>query len=113
MFQEERGWNELVGSLPFLAMLVGVFFGAGANFLNQKFYIRAWKANNFRPVPEARLPPMMIGSVFFSVGLFIFAWTADPRFPWIAPCIGIALQGIGFFTIFQVSSLKEVYYNTP
>ncbi|OKL55930.1 hypothetical protein UA08_08914 [Talaromyces atroroseus] len=27
-FQEVRGWNAVVGSLPFLALLVGVFFGA-------------------------------------------------------------------------------------
>ncbi|KAK4633580.1 Efflux pump bik6 [Fulvia fulva] len=102
-FEEERGWNELVGSLPFLAMLVGICIGAFANFFNQKFYISRWKANNFRPVPEARLPPMMGGSIVFAAGLFMFAWSSQPSTPWIVPCIGIALEGIGFFTIFQAA----------
>ncbi|EMC96762.1 hypothetical protein BAUCODRAFT_34154 [Baudoinia panamericana UAMH 10762] len=102
-FEEERGWNKLVGSLPFLAVLLGVIIGAAANLLNQKFYIKRWKANNCRPVPEARLPPMMGGSFIFVAGLFIFAWTSSPSIPWIAPCIGAALLGLGFFTIFQAA----------
>ena len=82
-------------------MLIGTLFGAVANVLNQKFYVKRWTANNYRPVPEARLPPMMLGSVVFSAGLFMFAWSSGKDVPWIVPCIGIALQGVGFFTIFQ------------
>src|ERR1700761_9414574 len=62
-FQEERGWNPLVGSLPFLATLVGCIIGAGINALNTKYYISRCDANNGRPVPEARLPPMMLGAI--------------------------------------------------
>jgi MFS family permease len=101
VFQEVRGWNEVVGALPFLATLFGVILGAIPNLLNNKYYIRAMKKNNGKPAPEARLPPMMFGSVSFAIGLFIFAWTAPKEFPWIAPIIGIVLCGIGFFTIFQ------------
>ncbi|KAI9815117.1 MAG: hypothetical protein M1827_002960 [Pycnora praestabilis] len=100
-FQEERGWNELVGALPFLALLIGILFGGAANIVNQSFYNRRFEANNNQPVPEARLPPMMIGGIVFSAGLFIFGWTSDKTIPWIAPCIGAALMGFGFFTIFQ------------
>ncbi|MCJ1335665.1 hypothetical protein MMC09_000938 [Bachmanniomyces sp. S44760] len=100
-FQEIRAWNELVGALPFLALLLGIIAGGGANLLNQKFYIKRFEANDNKAVPEARLPPMMIGSVFFAAGLFIFGWTSDPKIHWIAPCIGAALMGFGFFTIFQ------------
>lgn len=103
VFQQHRGWNPLVGSLPFLALLIGISFGAAANILNQKQYVKAYRANKNRPCPEARLPPMMFGSVFFAAGLFVFAWTADPKYPWIAPCIGAALLGLGFFTIFQAA----------
>jgi len=70
-FEEIRGWNQLVGSLPFLAMLLGIIIGAGANLFNQKFYLKRWKANNCRPVPEARLLPMMGGSVLFVAGLYV------------------------------------------
>lgn len=102
-FQEVRGWNQVVGALPFLGTLLGVFIGAAANLLNQKFYLKKLKANNGRPVPEARLPPMMAGSIFFVAGLFIFAWTSDKDIFWLAPCIGIVLTGLGFFTIFQAA----------
>ena len=100
-FQEERGWNELVGALPFLALLIGIVLGGFANALNNKFYNRRYVANGNKAVPEARLPPMMIGSVFFAAGLFVFGWTSDKSIPWIAPCIGAAMLGFGFFTIFQ------------
>jgi hypothetical protein len=62
-----------------------------------------FEQNNNKPVPEARLPPMMIGSVFFSCGLFIFGWTSDKDIPWIAPMIGLVCMGFGFFTIFQAA----------
>ena len=44
---------------------------------------------------------MMGGSFAFSAGMFIFGWTSFPHIHWIAPCIGLVLMGIGFFTIFQ------------
>lgn len=74
-FQEISGWNAVVGALPFLALLVGILLGAVVNLLNQKFYIKRYRANNNRPVPEARLPPMMIGSIFLHTGMFILGWT--------------------------------------
>ncbi len=103
IFQEGRGWNYVVGSLPFLAVLVGIFFGAGINILNQRYYISRYHAAGDHAVPEARLPPMMIGSVFFAVGIFIVGWTGDQNFPWIAPCIGLTCMGLGFFVIFQAA----------
>ena len=55
IFQEIRGWNALVGALPFLGVLIGCVMGAGMNTLNTSFYMKRLKANNNRPVPEARL----------------------------------------------------------
>lgn len=102
-FEEVRGWSPVVGSCAFLALLVGVFFGSAVNLLNQRFYLAKLKANNGKPVPEARLPPMMIGSLCFAGGLWIFAWTSSPQIPWIAQIIGVVLAGTGFFTIFQAA----------
>lgn len=81
-FQEERGWNMVVGALPFLALLVGILIGAVVNVTNQRFYVKRFKANNNRPVPEARLPPMMLGSIFFAAGMFIFGWTSPRHTFW-------------------------------
>ncbi|KAI9836148.1 MAG: hypothetical protein M1838_005126 [Thelocarpon superellum] len=102
-FQEERGWNMVIGALPFLALLVGILFAAALNIYNNAFFIKRFEANNNRPVPEARLPPMMFGSVAFPAGLFIFGWTSDKSLPWIGPVIGAVLMGFGFFTIFQAA----------
>ncbi|KAK3168327.1 hypothetical protein OEA41_004774 [Lepraria neglecta] len=100
-FQEERGQNLLIGALPFLALLIGILIGGAANVLNQSYYNRRFIANGNKAVPEARLPPMMVGSIVFAGGLFLFGWTSDKSIPWIAPCIGATLMGFGFFTIFQ------------
>ncbi|KAK2742584.1 hypothetical protein FQN57_005210 [Myotisia sp. PD_48] len=100
-FQEERGWDILVGQTPFLALLVGVLLGGVANLSNQKFYIQQYKKNNNRPLPEARLRPMMYGSVVFAAGLFIIGWTSDHRITWVAPVLGAVTMGFGFFTVFQ------------
>ncbi|ELR07705.1 hypothetical protein VC83_03753 [Pseudogymnoascus destructans] len=100
IFQEARGWNELVGSLPFLGVLIGIIMGAALSALNQKYYNIAYEANDFKPVPEARLPPMMIASVILSGGLFIIGWTASPQLPWIAAVIGVTMMGFGYYTIF-------------
>ncbi|KAH8693177.1 putative MFS multidrug transporter [Talaromyces proteolyticus] len=100
-FEEKRGWNQVVGALPFLGLLVGIFGGAFINIFNQKFYVKRLRQNNNRPVPEARLPPMMIGSIAFSAGLFIFGWTSFKDIHWICPVIGAVCMGLGFFTIFQ------------
>lgn len=103
VFQEIRGWNQLVGALPFLAYLVGILIGAALNLFNQRFYIKRYRANNNRPVPEARLPPMMVGSVLFAAGLFVFGWTSPKHIHWIGPIIGAVMMGFGFFTIFQAA----------
>ena len=100
-FQEVRGWNQVVGALPFLAILVGFFLGAVANLFNQKFYAKRFGANNNRPVPEARLPPMMFGSVFFAAGMFMLGWTSQRDIFWFGPICGAVSMGLGFFTIFQ------------
>lgn len=100
VFQQTRQWNPLVSSLPFLAVLLGIICGATVSAFNQSYYNKALKANNFKPVPEARLPPMMIASVVLAGGLFIIGWTSDPKLPWIAPVSGVFMLGFGYYTIF-------------
>jgi hypothetical protein len=69
--------------------------------LNQGFYLKHLAANHNKPVPEARLPVMMMGSLGLPAGLFIFAWTSSPEIHWIGSCVGAALMGFGIFAIFQ------------
>ncbi|RVX66009.1 hypothetical protein B0A52_09936 [Exophiala mesophila] len=103
IFDEGRGWPQVVASLPFLCIFIGASIGAAINVFNQFRYNRLIVETGKPVLPEARLPPMAFGSFLFSGGLFLTGWTADPRYPWIAPCIGITLVGVGFFTIFQAA----------
>jgi MFS family permease len=100
VFEETREWNQLVSSLPFLAVLLGIICGATVSAFNQNYYNKALKANNFKPVPEARLPPMMIASVMLAGGLFIIGWTSTPDLHWFAPVSGVFMLGFGYYTIF-------------
>ncbi|KAI1206468.1 polyamine transporter 1 [Annulohypoxylon truncatum] len=104
IFGEVRGWSILSAELPFLALLLGSLTGAGINMSNQLYYNKAYHAVGDKPVPEKRLPPMMLGSVLFATGQFITGWTADPAVAhWIVPVIGLYLSGCGFNTIFQAA----------
>jgi MFS family permease len=70
VYQEERHWGLFISNLPFLGLLVGVISSMGINIGNQPSYIRAVQANKGRAVPEARLPPMVLGGWLFVIGLF-------------------------------------------
>ena len=49
---------------------VGVIAAVFINLANQPHYKRAVEKNKGRAVPEARLPPMMIGGWLFVIGIF-------------------------------------------
>ncbi|KIW52900.1 hypothetical protein, variant 1 [Exophiala xenobiotica] len=100
IFAEHRHWKEFPSLLPFLAILLGAVSGAAINVYNQIIYNRK---SGGKVAPELRLPPMMFGSFLFSSGMFLTGWTADPKFHWIAPVIGLYMTGLGFFTIFQAA----------
>lgn len=103
IFGEERGWNQLTASLPFLCILIGAVIGCTINVYNQLLYNKAYHAAGDRAVPEMRLPPMMLGSVLMAVSQFVTGWTAAPHIHWIVPCIGLVMLGAGFFTVFQAA----------
>ncbi|KAF2878224.1 major facilitator superfamily domain-containing protein [Massariosphaeria phaeospora] len=100
-FTQIRHWSAVDSSIPFVAIIVGVIFASFVIMWGAVRYKNQFEANGNKVIPEARLPPMMIGSVFFAGGLFIMAWTAEATTHWIGFCIGAACLGLGFFTIFQ------------
>ena len=110
-FREHRKWPLFTSTLPFIALFVGVICAAFVNLGNQPRYVRICEAAGGKPVPEARLPPMVIGSIFFSIGLFLFGWTADPPIPWPVPVVAAGFIGAGFNIIFQqaINFLVDMY----
>jgi MFS family permease len=91
VYEDERHMSPVVSTLPFLGLFVGVLCAMGINLGNQPRYARIVAQNKGRAVPEARLPPMLLGGLLFVLGLFWFGWTADPKFNWAIPTVATVL----------------------
>lgn len=102
IFIGEYGFTQGVGQLPYISMLVGVFLGGFLSLFLDKKYARTIKENGGKIIPEARLPPMMIGGVIFAIGLFWLGWSGSypNKVHWIVPTIGAAPVGMGLILIF-------------
>ena len=92
----------------FTCILVSCLIGMSIYWAYARFYMIPDLMKNFAIRPqEARLVPALFACFGPTIGLFIFAWTADPRFPWIAPTIGIVLYGASVFVV----SPGDKYYS--
>ena len=103
VFQGRYGFIPGVAELPYLSMLIGIVLGGATCIYFEGRFEKKMIANNGKPIPEERLPAMMVGGFFFAVGLFWFGWTGD--FPdtihWIVPAISLAFIGFGLISIFM------------
>ncbi|KAI9688050.1 MAG: hypothetical protein M1822_001555 [Bathelium mastoideum] len=112
VFSDIRRWPLVVSTLPFLGLFIGVLCALGVNLGNQPRYTRIVDANGGKPVPEARLAPMIVGALSFAAGLFWFGWTGGyTSIHWIVPVIATAFIGAGFNIIFQqcINFLVDTY----
>ncbi|KAJ5752583.1 hypothetical protein N7520_009500 [Penicillium odoratum] len=101
VFQEIHGMNLGVGSLPFIGLIIGELFAGVYILYDQKSYSKKLAANNNVPIPEWRLPPSIVGGVFFTVGLFWFGWTGWTKsIHWMAPTASGVITGFGIYVIF-------------
>lgn len=87
--------------LVFLCILVACAIGIAVYAAYLYFYMNPRIRSRGWPVQESRLVPALLAAFGPTIGLFIFAWTAAPRFPWIAPTIGITLYGATVFIVMQ------------
>lgn len=77
-------------------MIAGEFCAGLYIVLDVPSYNRKLKANNNIPVPEWRLPPVIIGGVLFGVGLIWFGFTGYTKsIHWIAPTLSGLFTGFG------------------
>lgn len=101
VFQQIHGFNEGVGGLPYFGMILGEFCAAAFIIVQQPRYNRKLKANNNVPIPEWRLPPVILGGVLFALGLFWFGWSGyRADIPWIVPTLSGLFTGFGLMSIF-------------
>jgi MFS transporter, DHA1 family, multidrug resistance protein len=105
VYEEGRGWNPLVGSLPFLAVLVGTMIAATVNIVYSQKVFAPYVEKHGRAEPERRLPPMMLGALTFPIGFFLLGWTSNPDIHWFPSVLGLTFVGTSFLLIFQVSAL--------
>lgn len=101
VFQGVYGFNAGVGGLPYFGLVVGEILAFISVMLTNPAYVRKLKANNNVPVPEWRLPLVMLGAPLFAAGLFWFGWTGYTNsIPWIVPTLSGLFTGFGIFAIF-------------
>lgn len=101
VFQRIYGFGLGVGGLPYFGMIIGMLFAGLLIILQQPSYNRKLAANNNIPIPEWRLPPVIMGGVSFACGIFWFGWSgyrADIH--WIVPTLSGLLTGFGLLAIF-------------
>ncbi|KAK0254750.1 hypothetical protein LTS09_010221 [Friedmanniomyces endolithicus] len=101
VFQQIHGMSEGVGGLPFLGMITGEIIAGIYIILLQPSYNKKLAANNKIPIPEWRLPPVIIGGVLFAIGVLWFGWSGYRKdIHWIVPTLSGLFTGFGIMSIF-------------
>ncbi|KAI9839887.1 MAG: hypothetical protein M1819_000079 [Sarea resinae] len=100
VYQQTRGWNQGVGGLPFLGVMIGMLLAVAVTIPDNKRYQNtAKKYGGFAP-PETRLLPCMVGGIAIPVGLFWFAWTNAPSVHFMASIAAGVPFGFGMVLVF-------------
>lgn len=100
VYQVDRGWNQGVGGLAFLGIMVGMLIAVVYTLWDNKRYVNAQeKYDGFAP-PEARLPPTMVACIAIPIGLFWFAWTNYPSIHFMASIAAGVPFGFGMVLVF-------------
>jgi DHA1 family multidrug resistance protein-like MFS transporter len=101
VFQQIHGMSGGVGGLPYFGMIIGMISAGIYIALTQPSYNRKLVANNGVPVPEWRVPPIIVGGLSFAGGLFWFGWSGYKKdIHWIVPTLSGLLTGFGLLSIF-------------
>lgn len=87
--------------LVFLCILVACVIGVSIYVSYIHFYVNPRIRSLGWGAQEERLIPALVAAFGPTIGLFIFAWTAAPQIPWIAPTIGIVVYGASCFVVMQ------------
>ncbi|QLG73472.1 hypothetical protein HG535_0E05560 [Zygotorulaspora mrakii] len=100
VFVEGYGFR-VNGELPYLALIIGMFFGGALIWVCERDYLRRVRKNGGL-VPEARLIPMVFAGVSFSIGILWFCWTGNyhNKVHWMVPTVGGSFIGFGLIGIF-------------
>ncbi|KAL7930085.1 major facilitator superfamily domain-containing protein [Trichoderma chlorosporum] len=94
-------FNPGQAGLAFFGMIIGELIATVVIILQVPWYNRKLEANHGIPIPEWRLPNMMVGGIAFAGGIFWFGWTGfTDSIHWAAPAVSGILTGFGLMSIF-------------
>ncbi|KAL3490654.1 MFS general substrate transporter [Aspergillus germanicus] len=94
VFSPMYGFTLSQTGLTFLSCLVGVSIAISLYFAYLYFYMAPDNKKHGLREQEHRLIPAIVGSVFITIGLFIFAWTSRPDSIFIYLPLSIWRSGI-------------------
>lgn len=101
VFEDNYGFNTGAAGLAYIGLGMGFVIGQVFVGLFTDRYLARQKAKRGGvSKPEDRLPPLVIGSFLFPIGLFWYGWTAEYRVHWIVPIIGTSFCGVGILAVF-------------
>ncbi|KAE8356019.1 major facilitator superfamily domain-containing protein [Aspergillus coremiiformis] len=101
VFETVHGMNSGEAGLTFFGLITGQVCATGFVLSQQSVYVQKLVANRNVPIPEWRLPPVILGAPVFTVGIFWFSWTAyNPTIHWMVPTASGVLIGFGILSIF-------------
>ncbi|KAJ8591031.1 MFS general substrate transporter [Rhizopogon salebrosus TDB-379] len=100
-FQAVYGFDIQSTGFMFATLVLGSFIGYFANMYQEKLYQKYYLQRH----QEARLYLPCVAATLLPIGMLIYAWTARPDVPWIAPAIGLTVFMSGSFVIYMVGFL--------
>ncbi|KAJ6551859.1 hypothetical protein B0H19DRAFT_1264487 [Mycena capillaripes] len=95
---EIRGFSGGLTGVTFISIIIGIVVALALMPYQEKIYSKATAHGSF---PEARLFPMLLGSLALPVALFIFTFTGG--YSWVnfmGPCVAGALFGFSMILIY-------------
>ncbi|KAL8663999.1 MAG: hypothetical protein Q9202_003416 [Teloschistes flavicans] len=95
------GFNLGQTGIVFLCVFVACLLGIATYVAYLYFYLVPDIMQNGLRAQEHRLVPALICVFGPVIGLFLFAWTANPSIHWIASVIGITIYAGTAFVVFQ------------
>ncbi|KAL8990319.1 MAG: hypothetical protein Q9169_008149 [Polycauliona sp. 2 TL-2023] len=95
------GFNIGQTGIVFLCVFVACVIGIAIYVSYLYYYLIPDIQTNGMRAQEHRLVPALICVFGPVIGLFVFAWTANPSIHWIASVIGITIYAASAFVVFQ------------
>ncbi|KAI5289716.1 hypothetical protein KEM54_003368 [Ascosphaera aggregata] len=95
------GMNLGMTGVLFTCLIPACFLGLTAYCIYVHFSFRYQRKTCVEPPPEHRLLPGLIAPFGQTAGLFLFAWTANEKFPWIVPILGVVMNSASAFLNMQ------------